>query len=58
MIDISDPYAVREVGHYVPYPAKDHPRLASNDVFVAPNKRMYMIDRFNGLEILEFTGER
>ena len=27
MIDISDPYAVREVGHYVPYPPRTTPGL-------------------------------
>jgi len=58
LIDISDPYALREVGHYTPHPAAGQPQLASNDVFVAPDKRIYLIDRFNGLEILEYTGER
>jgi hypothetical protein len=58
MLDISDPYAPREVGHFVPHPAAGHPRTGINDVFVSEDRLIYLIDRFNGLEILEYTGER
>jgi hypothetical protein len=58
MLDISDPYAPREVGHFVPHPAPGHARTGSNDVFVSEDRLIYLIDRFNGLEILEYTGER
>jgi hypothetical protein len=57
MVDISDPYAPCEAGHYVPLPGAGQSRVGSNDVFVSPDRRMYLIDRFNGLEILEYTGD-
>jgi hypothetical protein len=56
MVDISDPYAPQEVGHYVPTPASGQSRVGSNDVFVSPDRLIYLIDRFKGLEILEYTG--
>jgi hypothetical protein len=58
MLDISDPYAVREVGHYVPEPGRGQARVGSNDVFVDSDRTIYLIDRFNGLEILEYKGTR
>lgn len=56
LLDISDPYSVREVGHYVPEPGRGYERTGSNDVFVAPDRLMYVIDRFSGLDILERSG--
>jgi hypothetical protein len=58
LVDISDPYAPREAGHYVPLPGKGAARTASNDVFVGPDRLIYLIDRFDGLDILEYNGAR
>ncbi|MEE8109975.1 MAG: hypothetical protein V3T44_03005 [bacterium] len=54
-LDISNPYRLEEVGFYVPFPGKGYDVVQSNDVFVDPSGLVYLIDRFNGLEILELT---
>ena len=54
-LDISNPYRLEEVGFYVPFPGKGYEVVQSNDVFVDPSGLVYLIDRFNGLEILELT---
>lgn len=58
IIDISDPYKPKEVGYYVPEPVAGFKFPQSNDVFVDDKGLIYLIDRFNGLDILEFTGKR
>ena len=55
LVDISDPYRPTEAGYYVPYPGPGQKRVMSNDVFVDENGRIYLLDRGNGLEILEPT---
>ncbi len=55
IIDISDPLAPRERGHYIPQPAAGFPVPQSNDVDVDRNGIIYLIDRVNGLDILEFS---
>jgi hypothetical protein len=52
-LDISDPYAPREVGHFVPDPGPGAKSAQSNDVYVNPDGLVYVIDRINGLDILE-----
>lgn len=56
IVDISNPYVPREVGHYVPFPGKGQTLVQTNDVFVDERRRIYIIDRFCGLDILEFEG--
>jgi hypothetical protein len=43
----------KEIGFYVPAPGKGQTTVKSNDVFRAANGLLYLIDRLNGLEILE-----
>jgi hypothetical protein len=56
IIDISDPLAPRERGYFIPQPAKGFPAPQSNDVDVDENGIIYLMDRVNGLDILEFMG--
>lgn len=52
-IDISDPYRPTEVGFYVPLPGKGQKTVQSNDVFHRKDGLLFLIDRLDGLEILE-----
>jgi hypothetical protein len=56
IVDIADPTKPRDVGHFIPVPAKGQPTVQSNDVFVDDRGLIYLIDRLNGLDILERTG--
>jgi hypothetical protein len=54
-VDISDPYHPHEVAHHMPEPGAGEKIVQSNDVFYdRQTKRIYVYDRLNGLEILEF----
>lgn len=55
-VDLSNPYRPREVGWYVPPAAPPFGVAQSNDVFVDGRGLVYVIDRYRGLTILEFTG--
>jgi hypothetical protein len=52
-LDISNPYSPKEVGYYVPRPGKGQQTVKSNDVFRDNNGLLYLVDRYEGLEILE-----
>jgi hypothetical protein len=52
-VDFSNPYIPKEVGYYVPHPGKGQKAVMSNDVFHDKDGRLYLIDRYDGLEILE-----
>lgn len=56
IVDIADPSNPVEVGYFIPQPAEGMGTVQSNDVFVDDKNRIYLIDRFKGLEILEYTG--
>ena len=53
LVDIADPSAPREVGHYLPDvpPGADLP--SSNDVTIDDRGLIYLIDRINGVDIIE-----
>ena len=63
-VDITDPFAPREMAHFVPPapekmvdPRPNRPRvIQSNDVYVAPDGLMYMTDVNDGLTILQYKG--
>ena len=50
------PRLPREAGWFLPEPADGFPAPQSNDVDVDDNGLIYLIDRVNGLDILEFGG--
>ena len=56
IVDIADPAKPKEVGYFIPPPGKDQKTPQSNDVFVDQQGLIYLIDRLNGLDILEYTG--
>jgi len=54
-VDISNPYAPREVGFFVPRPPRGRDTAQTNDIFVDARGLVYAIDRYKGLSVLEFT---
>lgn len=55
-IDVSDPRTPIDAGCYIPAPTGGHEAPQSNDVFEDERGLVYLIDRQQGLDILEFTG--
>jgi len=56
IVDIADPKKPKEVGYYIPTPGAGQKTVQSNDVFLDDDGLIYLVDRLNGLEILEYTG--
>ncbi len=54
IIDIADPTAPQEVGHFIPEPARGQPGPQTNDVDLDARGLIYLVDRGPGLNILEF----
>ncbi|MBI4524304.1 MAG: hypothetical protein HY695_10895 [Deltaproteobacteria bacterium] len=52
-VDFSNPYVPKEVGYYIPTPRGGQKTVMSNDVFRREDGLLFLIDRYNGLEILE-----
>jgi hypothetical protein len=52
-VDFSNPYIPKEVGYYIPNPGKGQKVVISNDVFHDKDGKLYLMDRYDGLEILE-----
>jgi hypothetical protein len=53
-LDFSNPMAPKDIAHYVPDPI-DKRGVCSNDVFEDDQGLVYLMDRFNGLSIVERT---
>jgi len=56
VVDVADPMLPREVGHFIPEPVGGAAAPQSNDVDVGPDGLVYLLDRINGFDVLEFTG--
>jgi len=55
IVDVADPAAPQEVGHFIPEPAAGKVAPQSNDVDVDERGLIYLGDRYAGFDILEFT---
>jgi hypothetical protein len=55
IVDISDPTRPQESGFYIPGPTRGEPSPQSNDVDVDDRGLVYLLDRNNGLDIIEFS---
>jgi hypothetical protein len=53
LVDVSDPFAPRELGYYEPDAPQGYEIPSSNDVTVDPSGLIYLIDRQRGLSIIE-----
>jgi len=54
VVDIADPAQPKEVGHFIPEPAAGQPSPQSNDVDRDSRGLLYLLDRNQGLDILEY----
>ncbi|HSI39563.1 MAG TPA: RNA polymerase subunit sigma-70, partial [Xanthobacteraceae bacterium] len=55
-IDLADPEAPREIGHFIPAPPAGQIAPQSNDVDVDERGLVYLLDRNAGFDILAFDG--
>lgn len=53
ILDVANPFAPKEVAHFMPDPPSGAERLSSNDVTVDDRGLIYLVDRIQGLHILE-----
>ena len=53
LVDIADPFAPREVGHYLPDAPDGAERASSNDVTIDDRGIVYLVDRVHGVDIIE-----
>lgn len=57
LVDIADPFAPREVGHFLPDPPVGADRASSNDVTMDDRGLVYLIDRIRGVDIIEILAD-
>jgi hypothetical protein len=55
IVDVADPATPQEVGFFIPEPVDGNASPQSNDVDVDDKGLIYLLDRFAGFDILEFT---
>jgi hypothetical protein len=55
LVDIADPFAPREVGHFLPEPPAGETRVCANDVTIDDRGLIYLVDRVRGVDIIETT---
>jgi hypothetical protein len=55
VVDIADPLAPREVGHFIPEPAAGQAAPQTNDVDVDARGLVYIVDRMVGFDVLQFV---
>jgi hypothetical protein len=54
-VDVADPAAPREVGHFIPLPAEGKAAPQTNDVDLDDRGLVYIVDRYAGFDILELS---
>ena len=57
IIDMADPSGPREVGFFIPEPVGGKSAPQSNDVVLDERGLIYIVDRLNGFDVLEFSGD-
>jgi len=55
LIDVSDPFRLKEVGYHVPDVPAGFERVSSNDVTIDDRGLIYLVDRQRGIDIVERT---
>ena len=53
LVDIADPFAPKEVGHYIPDVPDGAEMASSNDVTIDDRGIIYLIDRIRGVDVIE-----
>lgn len=53
LVDIANPFAPREVGHFIPDPPAGGSRPSANDVTIDSRGLIYLVDRVHGVDIIE-----
>jgi len=53
LVDIADPFAPHEVGHYLPDAPQGSELPSSNDVTIDARGIVYLVDRIRGVDIIE-----
>jgi hypothetical protein len=53
LVDVADPFAPKEVGHFLPDAAPGADRPSSNDVTIDDRGLIYLVDRVSGLDVIE-----
>lgn len=53
LVDVGDPFNPKEVGHYLPEARGGADRASSNDVTVDSRGLIYLVDRVQGVDIIE-----
>ncbi len=54
IVNVADPAAPQEVGHFIPQPAAGKAAPQTNDVDVDDRGLIYIVDRYCGFDVLEF----
>jgi hypothetical protein len=57
IVDVADPLAPKEIGHFIPEPAGGRSAPQSNDVALDDRGLIYVVDRWVGFDVLEFNGQ-
>jgi hypothetical protein len=55
IVDVADPLAPQEVGYFIPEPGQGKAAPQTNDVDVDGRGLVYIVDRYTGFDILEFS---
>ena len=55
IVDVADPLAPREAGFFIPEPAPGKAAPQTNDVDIDERGLIYIVDRYAGFDVLEFT---
>jgi hypothetical protein len=53
LVDVADPFAPKEVGHFLPDAAPGAERPSSNDVTIDDRGLIYLVDRVAGVDVIE-----